>query len=118
MGTSTSRGHSHSHAQNRHAVLPTPVRLGVDGDYSARGVTIAFLDSGFYPHPDLTQPANRIVDYIDITKPGATLNPHRNPESWAWHGTLRYRTIAVPNRKSLRLVFGEPSQPRKLSWGT
>ena len=32
-----------------------------------RGVTIAFLDAGFYAHPDLTQPANRILKYVNVT---------------------------------------------------
>jgi len=88
MRNSTSQEHAHSHSQNRHAVLPTPLRLGVDGDYSARGVTIAFLDSGFYPHPDLTEPMNRIVAFKDISRPGAQLNTSTKPETWDWHGTM------------------------------
>lgn len=88
MGTSTSREHAHSHSQNQHAVLPTPLRLGVDVDYSARGVTIAILDSGFYPHPDLTEPMNRIVAFKDISSPGAKLDPVTKPEAWDWHGTM------------------------------
>ncbi|HEU4388522.1 MAG TPA: S8 family serine peptidase, partial [Blastocatellia bacterium] len=88
MGTSANRGHRHSHTQNRHAVLPTPLRLGVDGSLSGRGVTIAFLDSGFYPHPDLTQPTNRILAYQDVTDPHANLASNKQPESWDWHGTM------------------------------
>src|SRR5436853_7212695 len=88
MKTTFSTEHSHSHSQNRHAVLPTPLRLRIDGEKTARGITIAFTDSGFYPHPDLTQPVNRIVAYTDITRSGAKLNPNKNPESWDWHGTM------------------------------
>ena len=88
MGTLASRGHQHSHSQNRYAVLPTALRLGVDASLTGRGVTIAFLDSGFYPHPDLTQPANRILAYHDITRPGAKLSSKTKPESWDWHGTM------------------------------
>src|SRR5687767_5570834 len=34
-------------------ILPTPVRIGALDEYRGRGVTIAFLDAGFYAHPDL-----------------------------------------------------------------
>ena len=37
-------------------VLSTPLRLDADERYTGKGVTIAFLDSGFYPHVDLTTP--------------------------------------------------------------
>lgn len=88
MRTSNVREHKHTHSQNRFAVAPTELRLGVEPDRTARGVTIAFLDSGFYPHPDLTQPANRIVAYQDITRPSATLDPSRTPDGSDWHGTM------------------------------
>ena len=42
-------------------ILPTPVRLGAPEARRARGVTIAFLDSGFYAHPDLVEPRDRIL---------------------------------------------------------
>jgi serine protease AprX len=88
MRTSTVREHDHNHAQNRFAVLPTCLRLGLDPSRTARGVTIALLDSGFYPHPDLTQPVNRIVAYRDVTRPSARLDPADAPENWDWHGTM------------------------------
>src|ERR1043165_8198322 len=44
-------------------VLSTPLRMDADERYTGRGVTIAFLDSGFYPHKDLTTPQNRILAY-------------------------------------------------------
>ena len=37
-------------------VLSTPLRLDADERFTGKGVTIAFLDSGFYPHVDLTTP--------------------------------------------------------------
>src|SRR5947207_15715925 len=40
-------------------VLPTPLRMDADERFTGRGVTAAFLDSGFYAHPDLTKPTNR-----------------------------------------------------------
>ena len=84
----TDREHEHGHSANRFAVVPTVLRLGVDPERTARGVTIAFLDSGFYPHPDLTHPANRIVAYQDIKQPGATLNPEETQGDSDWHGTM------------------------------
>jgi serine protease AprX len=50
-----------------HAILPTAARLGASDRFRGRGVTIAFLDSGFYAHPDLVEPKDRIVRYMDVT---------------------------------------------------
>ena len=78
--------HGHSHAQNRYAVLPVAARLDAATELTGKGVTIAFIDSGFTPHPDLTRPRNRILAFVDINDPRATLNAGR-PNSWDWHGT-------------------------------
>lgn len=88
MRISNVREHEHSHSQNRFAVVPTALRLGIGTDRTARGVTIAFLDSGFYPHPDLTHPVSRIVAYKDIANPRATLQSNKKPEESDWHGTM------------------------------
>jgi serine protease AprX len=80
-------GHKHGHARNRFAVIPTPVRLNSLKRYTGHGVTIAFLDSGFYPHPDLVSPHNRIVAYKDITDEEPALDPMRPARGWQWHGT-------------------------------
>ena len=82
-----SASHDHQHAPNRFAVIPTNVRLNADPNYTGKGVTIAFLDSGFYPHPDLIEPTNRIVAYHDLTNERPSLNSHVLSESWQWHGT-------------------------------
>ena len=79
--------HDHTHAQNRFAVIPTPQRLSVNSRYTGKGVTIAILDSGFYPHPDLTQPENRIVEFKDVTDSEASLKADAVPQAWDWHGT-------------------------------
>ena len=76
--------HDHLHAPNRFAVIPTGVRLNADPEYTGKGVTIAFLDSGFYPHPDLT---NRILCYHDITGERVSLDTNDPSETWQWHGT-------------------------------
>lgn len=79
--------HSHHHSQNRFAVIPTPERLKADSRLAGRGVTIALIDSGFYPHPDLTLPVNRIRAYKDVTRGGSSLNQDRIPPGYSWHGT-------------------------------
>ena len=88
MVNATDLKHEHRHSENRFAVLPTALRLGIGTDRTARGVTIAFLDSGFYPHPDLIQPVSRIVAYKDVANPRATLTPVKMPEESDWHGTM------------------------------
>jgi serine protease AprX len=82
-----SRSHNHEHAPNRFAVIPTAARLNADPRYTGKGVTIAFLDSGFYPHPDLTRRKNRILAYKDLIGERASLTANVPTESWQWHGT-------------------------------
>jgi len=76
--------HDHQHAPNRFAVIPTPLRLNADSNYTGKGVTVAFLDSGFYPHADL---ADRIVTYHDLAGERTSLLTTDPVESWQWHGT-------------------------------
>lgn len=83
--------HNHSHAQNRFAVIPTAERLDADAARKGRGITIAVLDSGFYPHPDL---ANRIVAFRDVVNPRAELDAAQPPQAWDWHGTQTSVTAA------------------------
>jgi serine protease AprX len=95
--TATDAGHGHSHAQNRFAVIPTPARLDADPNYTGRGVTVAFLDSGFYPHPDLTETPGRIEAFFDVTGEESTLGA--KPQPWHWHGTQT--TVAAAGDGSL-----------------
>ena len=67
-------------------VLPTPLRLGADPRFTGRGITIAFLDSGFYAHPDLTQPTNRIRAYHSII--GNDKTKLDEPSVASWHGMM------------------------------
>ncbi len=67
-------------------VLPTPWRLDADDRFTGRGVTIAFLDSGFYAHPDLTTPRNRILRYHSIVPDAQT--SLETPEPASWHGMM------------------------------
>ena len=81
-----SSNHNHQHTPNRFGVIPTAVRLNADTEYTGKGVTVAFLDSGFYPHPDLVTPVNRVVAYEDLTKERSLFST--GPvKSWQWHGT-------------------------------
>lgn len=70
-------------------VLPTPLRMNAPPQYTGRGVTMAFLDSGFYPHPDLTQPQDRILCYVDATlKQPIEKKNFRRPNLSSWHGLM------------------------------
>ena len=71
--------------QGRH-VLPTWLRLGAHEHFTGRNVTIAFLDSGFYAHPDLTTPHSRILTYHNIVPQGTgTLE---SVDVASWHGMM------------------------------
>lgn len=79
--------HDHQHRPNRFGAIPTPIRLGANPNYSGKGVTVAFLDSGFYPHPDLVTPLNRIIAYHDVAGERGALLSTDPVEPWQWHGT-------------------------------
>ncbi|BCU82565.1 serine protease AprX [Polycladomyces abyssicola] len=69
-----------------HALLDTAVpSVGApqvwSGGNEGEGVTIAVVDTGIHPHPDLTQPTNRIIAFKDFVK-GKT-----NPYDDNGHGT-------------------------------
>lgn len=69
-------------------VPPTPLRMGADPTVIGRGVTIAFVDSGFSLHPDLILPTPRIRAYYDVEDPTATLSDLAAPDMLSWHGTM------------------------------
>jgi serine protease AprX len=68
--------------------LPVPVRMEADERYTGRGVTIAFLDSGFYAHKDLTEPVNRIVAYYNIFETTDELSALETADVASWHGMM------------------------------
>jgi serine protease AprX len=68
--------------------LPVPVRMDADERYTGRGVTIAFLDSGFYAHKDLTEPVNRIVAYHSIFDSEGDSSTLQKPDVASWHGMM------------------------------
>jgi serine protease AprX len=48
---------------------------------NGKGITVAFIDSGVYPHPDLVRPRNRIIDFKDF------INDLASPYDDNGHGT-------------------------------
>ena len=74
-------------AEQELKVVPTPMRLDAPEEFRGRGTTIAFLDSGFYAHPDLSKPRNRILKYANLVeraKPGDLTTPQAS----SWHGMM------------------------------
>jgi serine protease AprX len=69
-------------------VLPTPLRMNADERFTGRGVTIAFLDSGFYAHDDLTKPENRIVAYHSIFDTEQDRTSLDTTDVASWHGMM------------------------------
>src|SRR5262249_1579175 len=78
----------HGVAAGSMPILPTPLRIGAPDAFRGRGVTIAFLDSGFYAHPDLVEPADRIVRYVDITNARRRREDLDQPDESSWHGMM------------------------------
>ena len=63
--------------------------MGADARFTGRGVVAAFLDSGFFAHPDLATPHSRIHAYYDLIhrKSGVELL-HDSTDPSAWHGMM------------------------------
>lgn len=101
--------------------IPTPLRMRCDPRFTGSGVTIALLDSGFYPHPDLTKPVNRIKAWVDAgVEPPVVLRfgPKDSPEwpAWddgaasKWHGLMTSTTAAGNGYLSHGLYSGMASE--------
>lgn len=69
-------------------ILPIAERVGETGEYTGRGVTIAFLDAGFYAHPDLMVPRTRIREYVDVLSNKRGIEHLQDPNPSAWHGMM------------------------------
>lgn len=69
-------------------VLPTPLRMNADERFTGQGVTIAFLDSGFFAHDDLTKPENRIVAYHSIFDAEDDRTSLETTDVASWHGMM------------------------------
>ena len=79
-------------------VLSTPLRMDADDRFTGRGVTIAFLDSGFYRHPDLSTPEDRILAYHSIVAEQGDQTTLDTPDPASWHGMMT-SVVAAGNGK-------------------
>jgi serine protease AprX len=69
-------------------ILPTAIRLGASTRYRGRGVTVAFLDAGFFAHPDLVTPVDRIREFVDVTRTQSRRSDIDDPRAAGWHGLM------------------------------
>jgi serine protease AprX len=74
-------------AEQELKVIPTPMRLDAPDEFRGRGITIAFLDAGFYSHPDLAKPRNRILKYVNLVE-RAKHTDLTAPQASSWHGMM------------------------------
>jgi serine protease AprX len=69
--------------------LPTPLRVNASPRFTGKGIVIAFLDCGFFPHPDLTQPEDRILYFADARPEHVRENAGFSvPHATSWHGMM------------------------------
>lgn len=68
--------------------LPILDRVGGHPDFTGRGVVAAFIDSGYYAHPDLVQPFSRIHAFHDVVQGASGVEHLRDPDASAWHGMM------------------------------
>lgn len=106
------RSHHPGFARGGVPILPTPVRLGAPERYTGRGVTIAFLDSGFFAHPDLVKPKDRIVRYVDVTAPRSSRSALARADESSWHGMMTSVVACGNGWRSRRLYRGLASEAR------
>ena len=70
------------------APLPIPARTGADPRFTGKGVVAAFLDSGFYAHPDLVTPFSRIHAYENCSRTSPAPKTSGSPDASSWHGMM------------------------------
>ena len=70
------------------APLSIAERLGADPRFTGKGVVAAFLDAGFYAHPDLTQPHSRIHGYVDLIGRQSGVENLSRVDASSWHGMM------------------------------
>ena len=78
----------------RPQLLSIPERIDASTRFTGKGVTIALVDSGFYPHPDLMRPRRRIKAYADATRDEAIADEFFTTRVASWHGTMTACTAA------------------------
>src|SRR5256885_2124129 len=93
-------------------VLPTPLRMDADERFTGRGVTVAFLDSGFYAHPDLTMPTNRILTYHSIFAEEGDQTSLETNDVASWHGMMTSVVAAGNGGRSEERRVGKECRSR------
>lgn len=93
-------------------ILPTAVRLGARDRFRGRGVTVAFLDAGFYAHPDLVEPRDRIVRYVDMRDARRRRSDLDEPDASSWHGMMTSVVACGNGRLSDGFYRGLASESR------
>ena len=68
--------------------LPLAERLNADQSVTGRGIVAAFIDSGFFAHPDLTTPHSRIHGYQDIIGGSSDVEVLKHGDASSWHGMM------------------------------
>ena len=95
------------YSRDEKQLLPTPLRVHANPNFTGRGVTLAFLDSGFYPHPDLVRPRNRILCHVDATgRVPVEKQNFKKPIITSWHGLMTSAIGAGNGFMSNRLYRG------------
>jgi serine protease AprX len=69
-------------------ILPTGLRLDVDPRFTGKSITICFIDSGFYAHPDLVNSEPRIRVMKDFTPDPNEIGDKGSANNFQWHGTM------------------------------
>lgn len=80
-------------------LLSTPERVGALPQYTGRGVVMAFVDSGFYPHPEI---AGRVLVHVDASTNHVIEQPPDayEPSDLSWHGQMTSVIAAGDGRNS------------------
>jgi serine protease AprX len=88
----------------RFSLLSTPERINASPAYTGRGVVMAFIDSGFFQHPDL---GDRVLIHADASS-GRIVEGRRfhRPEWYSWHGQMTSVIAAGDGRMSGRRYRG------------
>ena len=67
-------------------ILATPERLQSDPRFTGQGITIALVDSGYYPIADLVKPTNRIRAWVDANDNQVRAITFKRDEAPTWPG--------------------------------
>jgi serine protease AprX len=67
-------------------LLSVGARIGASSEWTGRNVTLAFIDSGFYPHPDYMR---RVRVHVELARATALeTRRYRVERPQSWHGTM------------------------------